>query len=348
MTITDFSSPISSHDSTCAIARPKALRVFSVLILSGCAFVAATRCQAQDAAEATRPERARKSAEPKKSKHVYTDEDLRRSHILTREDQAKVEAKKDKQAPLTPGDEKAQDAWDATSTPAEVPLGDVARRLREQKQARGSRSAGAFHLPTGDSALAAPVVRPPLMNSGPVRRVDPFAKRLSPVAPMIPPRRPPMEVSPSTAVPSTGRKPNRDLSPSTVQPRTPIGGRPAVPSEREQLRVITVQPGDSLWKLAEHNLGDASRWRELLAVNPEIADADRIAAGTRIFVPNASARPRSDLRIVVQAGDTLSLIAQTHYRNAKLWQCVAQANPQIADANHIFPGQELLLPAACR
>ena len=46
--------------------------------------------------------------------------------------------------------------------------------------------------------------------------------------------------------------------------------------------------------------------------------------------------------------DTLSKIAQAQYRRAANWRCIAAANPQIQDANRIFEGQELLLPANCQ
>lgn len=370
MTITNLASPVTAHATAQSAVPPRTLRLLTSLFVVASICALAARCQAQDAAEAAPQERARKGAQSKQPKHVYTDEDLRRSRILTAEDQAKVEARRKAETPTPSDRSKPQDALDATAAPAELPLGDVARRFREQKQARQSRSVTPFHLPMSEPALAAPViplqpklsptrpaapVHPPAMNSGPVRRVDPFAKRLSPIAPPpIPSRRPVAVVPPSAPLPapapsaSAARKPlTPDPAPSPVQPKTSTDARRPVPSQSQPLRVITVQPGDSLWKLAEENLGTGSRWQELLSVNPDITDANRIAAGTRILLPN-SAPLQPDTKIIVHAGDTLSQVAQKHYRNARVWQCIAQANPQIADANRIFEGQELLLPAACR
>jgi nucleoid-associated protein YgaU len=109
-----------------------------------------------------------------------------------------------------------------------------------------------------------------------------------------------------------------------------------------------VQPGDSLWKLAQQNLGRGSRWPEFVAANPGIVDPDRIAAGTEIVAPASLTSLKSDLKVTVKDGDTLSRIAQSKYGRAAAWRCIAQANPEIADVNRIYEGQQLLLPFSCR
>jgi nucleoid-associated protein YgaU len=112
-----------------------------------------------------------------------------------------------------------------------------------------------------------------------------------------------------------------------------------------------VQPGDSLWKLAQQNLGRGSRWQELLAANPGIVDPTRLAAGTQIVVPTQTSTLKtlkSETKIAVQKGDTLSAIARANYGRAAAWRCIAQANPEIADANRIYEGEQLLLPFECK
>ena len=109
-----------------------------------------------------------------------------------------------------------------------------------------------------------------------------------------------------------------------------------------------MQPGDSLWSLAVQHLGRGSRWHELLAANPSVMDPKRIPVGTAIVLPEkASSRVTFRDKVIVQKGDTLSKIAQDQYRRATAWRCIAAANPQIQDANRIFVGQELSLPANC-
>jgi nucleoid-associated protein YgaU len=53
------------------------------------------------------------------------------------------------------------------------------------------------------------------------------------------------------------------------------------------------------------------------------------------------------MSITVHKGDTLSKIARTQLGHATLWTCIAHANPAIRDANVVFEGQSLLIPASC-
>jgi nucleoid-associated protein YgaU len=95
-------------------------------------------------------------------------------------------------------------------------------------------------------------------------------------------------------------------------------------------------------------LGKGLRWHDLLAVNPAIINANHIEAGSQIFLPSIASSFRTATRIIVRRGDTLSKIAQTRFGHASLWSCIAQANPAVQDANLIFEGQVLLLPASCK
>jgi nucleoid-associated protein YgaU len=119
---------------------------------------------------------------------------------------------------------------------------------------------------------------------------------------------------------------------------------PAAPAK---LNVVVVKPGDSLWKLAEENLGKGLRWRDILAVNPAIVDANRIEAGSQIFLPSIASSFRTATKIIVHKGDTLTSIAQAQFGRASYWSCIAHANPSVQDANLIYEGQLLLLPAQC-
>jgi nucleoid-associated protein YgaU len=114
------------------------------------------------------------------------------------------------------------------------------------------------------------------------------------------------------------------------------------------VHTVSVLPGDSLWKLAQQNLGRGSRWHELMVANPGILDPTRLAAGTEIIVPTQITGLKSDVKVTVQPGDTLSKIAQLTYGRGAAWRCIAQVNPEIADVNRIYAGQQLLLPFSCQ
>jgi len=121
-----------------------------------------------------------------------------------------------------------------------------------------------------------------------------------------------------------------------LQPAGPVAAAapivPAAPNGAARLDAVIAKPGDSLWKIAEQNLGKGLRWHELLAVNPAIRDANQIKAGSQIFLPAVSPA-RTATKITVKKGDTLTSIAQAHFGHASSWSCIAHANPAIRNAN---------------
>jgi len=299
------------------LLRRHRLSVPGILMLS-CLLFAITNCNAQDVAEAARQERARKENQQKPPKHVYTEEDLRRARILTPEDSERLQAKKKGQT--LPAAEKPPEAIDAQSAPAQLPLGDIARQYRKQKQTRQPQQSAEFHLPFSNPPLAAPIRPSPPLHP-PSNRKDPFLR--------------PLLHRPSISVPA----------PALIAP-----SRPSVPMSHPSspiVHAVTVQRGDSLWKLALQNLGRGSRWRELLALNPGIEDPHKIEAGAQIYIPTRYSVSRTPLKISVRKGDTLWKIAQTTFGRGALWPYIARVNPLLRDANQIDVGQELIVPGRC-
>src|SRR5207247_3044051 len=77
---TDLDTSASAGLPVAVSPVPGYLRLrFPVILLSSCFIFGATRCTAQDVAEAARQERTRKESQQKKPKHVYTDQDLKRA-----------------------------------------------------------------------------------------------------------------------------------------------------------------------------------------------------------------------------------------------------------------------------
>src|SRR5258708_37831468 len=96
----------STPHSRRAHTRPLGLCI--LLCLSASASLLASPCRAQDApqntqqvSETARRENARKAAQQKKESHVYTNEDLKQSQILTQQDRSRIEARKNN-PPTTP------------------------------------------------------------------------------------------------------------------------------------------------------------------------------------------------------------------------------------------------------
>jgi len=316
-----------------------------------------SQSSSQDVAEAARQERARKQDSSRK--HVYTNEDLCRSKILTQEDQTRAAAnRKQSGAPSAPAAQQNTEPLDANSNTPQGPLGDVARRYRDAR--RNAEKKSPFHLPTEQAKLASPKVPPPAVQpsvktaprifnpsspsvplgrnpdpnapllSAPKRRLDPFARpRFQPAMPYAAPARP--------AAPRVN-----------AQPYAPPISRPRVPAPTSSESIV-VQKGDTLWNLSRQHLGKGTRWLELMAANPGLSDPTRLVPGSSLVLPSKIAVHRqTSSTMTVQAGDTLSHIALSAYGHASYWPCIAQANSLLDNPDGLAVGQLLQLPASCK
>jgi len=292
--------------------------------------------QDQDVAEAARQQQAQKSQQPAPPRHVYTDEDLKRSHILTPEDKKLAEAhRKELPAAKSP-------AIDATN-PLPESLGEVARRYRKEKAERDAETAAAkikkgpapFRVELPPTTTLAEPKRPVAPLRGPSAATRPL-----PVAPSLDPTHraaaPSSRVSPFSPRPAM---PSYASTESNVNPRTVVRSR-----EFQQLKV---RSGDSLWRMARRYLGDGARWQELLSLNPGLAaHPDDLAAGSTVIVPALASKTvhGPSQAITVQAGDSLWSIARDHLGRGSNWPRLAHANPQVSDYLHLQVGSQLQLP----
>lgn len=133
-----------------------------------------------------------------------------------------------------------------------------------------------------------------------------------------------------------------------LSPRT-LPDAPVVMTE-----MVTMRPGDSLWKLSRQYLGGGSRWQEWVRSNPALRDAQKIRAGTMLAVPssatrtNLEAKPaRSATELVIRGGDSLWKISVARFGSGRFWTCLLTANPALRDASLIYPGQTLQVPQSC-
>ena len=190
-------------------------------------------------------------------------------------------------------------------------------------------------------APAKPAAPKPDLGAMPSPSLSAHVSPAQPAAPVVRPT--PSNPSVLGVTPSQPAAPVIPVGPSRATSPTRT-----VPADPGKLNVIAVQAGDSLWKLAQQNFGDGLRWHDLVAANPAIVDPNHIVAGSHIFLPSIASRFRTATSIIVQKGDTLSEIARSHFGHASYWSCIVQANPAVHDANLIYEGQVLLLPASCK
>jgi len=362
------------------------------ILFAAFAFAAGAPAWAQDVAEVARQAQARKHHQTKHKKHVYTEEDLKRARILTREDQELLAAKKrDAVVPEV-----------ATNLDAQalehLPLGDVARMYRAMKELNHSQTGelAEYHLPVANAVLASAkpefvVPRPNALESTPHNtpaalvfpNTDLNAVKLNTLLvlpkPIVPAPTPNRTHAPTTSTSRTiaakskfaVSKPNMLAPAAHEAPIAPVFANaevvslpelgfvapttqppPAAPSISSAAgpRSIIVKYGDSLWKLAQINLGDGHRWHELAAINPGIVNPQHIVPGTPLNIaataPVAPTAP-SDSNVKVRKGDSLWKIAQKKLGFGGFWGCIAKANPVIRDADQIYTGQVLAVPDTC-
>jgi nucleoid-associated protein YgaU len=121
----------------------------------------------------------------------------------------------------------------------------------------------------------------------------------------------------------------------------------SIPQEPQEAETVRVERGDTLWKIAERHLGDGRDWRKIATANPELKDPNLIQAGKLLRLPGVEASSSTEKTVRVQAGDSLWKVAASQLGAGNAWRCLVTANPQIEDANRIYPGQVLTIPTNC-
>ncbi|MGW5657258.1 LysM peptidoglycan-binding domain-containing protein [Streptomyces humi] len=143
--------------------------------------------------------------------------------------------------------------------------------------------------------------------------------------------------------------------------------------------VRETRPAESLWRIAEHELGDGERWREIADLNEGHTMIDGtvfrantfLQPGWQLQMPDAAGtapgvhtqftgEPEavgdgSEHVVTVHAGDYLSKIAKEELGDADAWQQLFKASegrpqphglPEITDPDMIYPGQHVTVPGA--
>lgn len=169
-----------------------------------------------------------------------------------------------------------------------------------------------------------------------------FAAPLSVQSALAVPARPPAVAAVATA----GQTLTLD---QVVQP-TPATANPA-PTPTAVTH--TVKQGETLWSIAAEHLGAGARYREIVALNPDLLPTGGafIKAGWVLTLP-APTTPKPAVTYTVQRGDTLSQIAQETLGDARRYTEIAAASQAISqpggahltDPDLIAVGWTLQLP----
>lgn len=140
--------------------------------------------------------------------------------------------------------------------------------------------------------------------------------------------------------------------------------------------VVTVRRGDSAWSIAEAQLGDGMRWRELWELNHDVAQADGrawtdpqvIRVGWQLRLPSDTIEPAPAvpavatpttpaatvaITYIVEPGDTLTKIASEQLGDPARYTEIYDLNRgveqpdgrQLTDPNLIVAGWQLQLPS---
>jgi nucleoid-associated protein YgaU len=312
-------------------------------------------CFAQNVADAAKLERDRKEHTAHRANHVYTNDDLKRKHILVPEDQERaLEARRNAASP-------AYDANNNSATPGAPASADGVTPGLPSIDGAPAISLLPFSLPQAQTfgefapamsspyfagknfrAPAAPHVRRahPMLDDSLI--IDLQKNQTLPVAPEFPatptPAPAPSDATTHFAAPVHAHATAAAHATIAAHATTPIATTTST---------VRVQRGDSLWKLAEQHLGNGNRWHELAELNPEISDPNIIHVGDAVRLAAPTQDAQTAKRFIVRPGDTLSRVAQTEFGNAHAFPCIANANPNLRTADLIFPGQALVVPDSC-
>lgn len=119
--------------------------------------------------------------------------------------------------------------------------------------------------------------------------------------------------------------------------------------ESESTDTYTVKSGDSLWKIAQTNLGDGNKWTEI-AKNNDLKNPSIIRVGQELKLSEIKqgsitdeAASTSATSYTVVKGDSLWSIAQGSYGDSEKWIKIAKAN-NLKHPSLIHPGNTLIIP----
>ncbi len=124
------------------------------------------------------------------------------------------------------------------------------------------------------------------------------------------------------------------------------GMRLGMPGGSSGAAQYVVRRDDSLWTIAARELGDASRWRELYALNRKAVGSDPsyLLPGTVLRLPHG--RSPKPTQVAVRQDDSLWTIAARELGDGSRWRELYALNRKAigSNPNYLLPGTVLRLP----
>ncbi|MEH0433877.1 LysM peptidoglycan-binding domain-containing protein [Streptomyces stelliscabiei] len=185
------------------------------------------------------------------------------------------------------------------------------------------------------------------------------------------------QAAPATAAPVIpGQTVQASQGSDTDQPSPSSTAHTPAPGTSYTVR--EARPAESLWGIAERELGDGERWREIASLNEgrvmpdgqvfransflqpswQLQMPDAAAAGgvrTQLGDGPAASAGRSEHAVTVHSGDYLSKIAEEELGDGTKWPELFEASegkpqphglPEITDPDVIYAGQQITVPGA--
>ncbi len=218
------------------------------------------------------------------------------------------------------------------STAHSQSVGDVARKERERRMA----------LP----AHARIITNADFKNGVSLRPAEPIQSETN-----LPPK-----LESNIAAEKTPSSARREVRSQVVTRKDPKAGQDRLsPSVAEnssgaisQPRYI-VQPGDTLWQIAEVFLGSGRRSRDILETN-RLADPDHLRPGDQLQLPsttvahiNVPKRRTGFAAYRVKRGESLWSISEIVLGDGALWPRLLKWNPHLSAARHLQVGEFLYI-----
>ncbi|MET8810090.1 hypothetical protein [Streptomyces sp. NPDC004546] len=181
----------------------------------------------------------------------------------------------------------------------------------------------------------------------------------------------PAPATPAARVPGQAQAPHAATSEQRTKPAASTAASGTTYTVRQ------TRPAESLWGIAERELGDGERWREIAALNEGRTMADgtvfhansflqpgwqlhmpqtaAVAGGVRTQLDDSTpvAKDKGGHLVTVHSGDYLSKIAERELGDGDDWPQLFQASrgkpqphglPTITDPDVIFAGQQITVP----